>query len=54
MVAARCWLAVSCDALLGCPVRNSNHRDAGAVFFTRAEMAAWIAGVKNAEFDDLC
>ncbi len=35
-------------------VRNSNHRDAGAVFFTRAEMAAWIAGVKNAEFDDLC
>ncbi len=34
-------------------VRNSNNRAAGAVFFTRAEMAAWIAGVKNAEFDDL-
>jgi len=34
-------------------VRNSNAPDAGVVYFTRAEMAAWIAGVKNAEFDDL-
>ncbi|MGQ0837372.1 DUF397 domain-containing protein [Actinokineospora sp.] len=34
-------------------VRNSNHRDAGIVFFTRAEMAAWINGVKAGEFDDL-
>ncbi|MGH3753163.1 MAG: DUF397 domain-containing protein [Pseudonocardiaceae bacterium] len=34
-------------------VRNSNHPDAGAVLFTRAEMDAWIKGVKAAEFDDL-
>ncbi|KWX02502.1 hypothetical protein TH66_12250 [Carbonactinospora thermoautotrophica] len=34
-------------------VRNSNHPDKGVVFFTRAEMAAWIKGVKNGEFDDL-
>jgi Domain of unknown function (DUF397) len=34
-------------------VRNSNHPDAGAVLFTRAEMAAWIKGVKAGEFDDL-
>ncbi len=34
-------------------VRNSNHPDEGVVFFTRAEMAAWIKGVKNGEFDDL-
>ena len=34
-------------------VRNSNHPDAGAVFFTRAEMHAWIKGVKTGEFDDL-
>lgn len=34
-------------------VRNSNHSDNGAVFFTRAEMSAWIKGVKNDEFDDL-
>jgi hypothetical protein len=34
-------------------VRNSNHPEAGAVFFTRAEMAAWIQGVKAGEFDDL-
>ncbi len=34
-------------------VRNSNDPDAGVVFFTRAEMAAWIKGVKNDEFDHL-
>ncbi len=34
-------------------VRNSNHPDAGAVLFTRAEMHAWIKGVKASEFDDL-
>jgi hypothetical protein len=34
-------------------VRNSNHPEAGAVFFTHAEMAAWIQGVKAGEFDDL-
>jgi len=34
-------------------VRNSNHPEAGVVFFTRAEMDAWIKGVKAGEFDDL-
>jgi hypothetical protein len=33
-------------------VRNSNHPDAGVLFFTRAEMNAWIKGVKASEFDD--
>lgn len=35
-------------------VRNSNHPDAGTAFFTRAELAAWVKGVKAGEFDDLC
>lgn len=34
-------------------VRNSNRPDEGVVFFNRKEMAAWIKGVKNSEFDDL-
>ena len=34
-------------------VRNSNHPDQGIVLFTRAEMEAWIHGVKAGEFDDL-
>jgi hypothetical protein len=34
-------------------VRNSNHPGVGAVYFTRAEMDAWIKGVKAGEFDDL-
>ncbi|MDQ2708769.1 MAG: DUF397 domain-containing protein [Actinomycetota bacterium] len=34
-------------------VRNSNQPEAGAVLFTRAEMDAWIKGVKAGEFDDL-
>lgn len=34
-------------------VRNSNHPDAGVVLFTRAEMDAYIKGVKAGEFDDL-
>jgi hypothetical protein len=34
-------------------VRNSNHPDAGTVLFTRAEMHAWVKGVKAGEFDDL-
>lgn len=32
-------------------VRNSNAPDLGAVFFTRAEMSAWIQGCKAGEFD---
>lgn len=35
-------------------VRNSNSPERGAVVFTRAEMNAWISGVKAGEFDDLC
>jgi hypothetical protein len=34
-------------------VRNSNHPEAGVVFFTRAEMDAYIKGVKAGGFDDL-
>lgn len=34
-------------------VRNSVHPDRGTVYFTRDEMAAWIAGCKAGEFDDL-
>jgi hypothetical protein len=34
-------------------VRNSNQPDAGITLFSRAEMAAWIDGVKAGEFDDL-
>ncbi|MGH3821237.1 MAG: DUF397 domain-containing protein [Pseudonocardiaceae bacterium] len=34
-------------------LRNSNHPDTGVVFFTRAEIAAWIKGCKAGEFDDL-
>jgi Domain of unknown function (DUF397) len=34
-------------------VRNSNRPDAGTIELTPAEMAAWIAGCKAGEFDDL-
>jgi hypothetical protein len=34
-------------------VRNSNHPEEGIVLFTRAEMNAWMQGVKAGEFDDL-
>ncbi|MGH3777245.1 MAG: DUF397 domain-containing protein [Pseudonocardiaceae bacterium] len=34
-------------------IRNSNHPEAGVVFFTRTEVDAWIKGVKAGEFDDL-
>ncbi len=34
-------------------VRNSNHPEDGVVLFTRAEMQAWLSGVKAGEFDDL-
>jgi hypothetical protein len=34
-------------------VRNSNSPDGGVVVFTRAELAAYNAGVKAGEFDDL-
>lgn len=59
------WRKSSCSDLTGTcvsvaetdngliAVRNSNHPDAGTIFFTRAEMAAWITGCKAGEFDDL-
>lgn len=34
-------------------LRNSNHPQAGTVFFTCTEMHAWIKGCKAGEFDDL-
>jgi Domain of unknown function (DUF397) len=34
-------------------VRNSNHPGDGTVFFTPAEMDAFIKGAKAGEFDDL-
>ena len=34
-------------------MRNSNHPEAGVVLFTRAEMDAYIKGIKAGEFDDL-
>lgn len=34
-------------------VRNSNRPHDGVVLFTRAEMNAWISGVKAGEFDDV-
>ncbi len=34
-------------------VRNSNHPQKGVVLFARAEMDAWIKGVRAGEFDDL-
>ena len=48
----------TCVEVAACPdgrvaVRNSNHPDEGMILFTRAEMNAWIRGVKAGEFDDL-
>ncbi|MGH3771154.1 MAG: DUF397 domain-containing protein [Pseudonocardiaceae bacterium] len=34
-------------------VRNSNDPESDVVFFTRAEMDAWIKGCKAGEFDDV-
>ena len=34
-------------------VRNSTHPDDGLILFTRAEMNAWLSGVKAGEFDNL-
>jgi hypothetical protein len=35
-------------------VRNSRHPSGPALIYTRAEVEAFLAGVKNGEFDDLC
>ncbi len=34
-------------------VRNSRHRSGPALIYTRAEIAAFLTGAKNGEFDDL-
>jgi hypothetical protein len=34
-------------------VRDSKDPDGGTLFLTRGEMAAWLAGIKAGEFDDL-
>jgi len=35
-------------------VRNSRYPAGPALIYRRAEMAAFVAGAKNGEFDDLC
>ncbi len=35
-------------------VRNSRHPCGPALIYTRAEVAAFLAGVKHGEFDHLC
>jgi len=34
-------------------VRDTKHPDGAVLFLTRAELAAWISGVKSNEFTDL-
>lgn len=34
-------------------MRNSRHPDGPALVYSRAEIAAFLAGVRNGEFDDL-
>lgn len=34
-------------------VRDSKHPDAGVLYFTSAEMDAFLKGAKSGEFDDL-
>lgn len=48
----------SCVELAGLPggdvaMRNSRHPSGPALIYTRAEIAAFLAGVRNGEFDDL-
>ncbi|MBO0804193.1 MAG: DUF397 domain-containing protein [Nocardiopsaceae bacterium] len=49
----------NCVEVAGLPgdavaVRNSRYPSGPALVYTRAEIAAFIAGAKNGEFDDLC
>jgi hypothetical protein len=37
----------------GIAVRNSRYPNGPALVYTRAELAAFVAGAKNGEFDDL-
>jgi hypothetical protein len=34
-------------------VRNSRHPSGPALVYTKAEMAAFVAGIRNGELDDL-
>ncbi|WP_219414967.1 DUF397 domain-containing protein [Pseudonocardia nigra] len=34
-------------------IRDSKHPDGGVLIFTRAEVDAWVKGVRAGEFDDL-
>lgn len=48
----------SCVEVAGLPdgavaVRNSRHPSGPALVYTKAEITAFLAGVKNGEFDDL-
>jgi hypothetical protein len=48
----------SCVEVAGLPdggvaVRNSRHPSGPALIYTRAEIAAFLAGAKTGEFDDL-
>lgn len=48
----------SCVEVAGLPdgriaLRNSRHPDGHALVYTRPELAAFIAGAKDGEFDDL-
>lgn len=48
----------NCVEVAGLPegsvaVRNSRHPSGPALIYTRAEISAFITGVKNGEFDDL-
>lgn len=38
----------------GVAMRNSRHPSGPALIYTRAEIEAFLAGVKDGEFDDLC
>ncbi|MBO0820054.1 MAG: DUF397 domain-containing protein [Nocardiopsaceae bacterium] len=49
----------NCVEVAGLPggavaVRNSRFPSGPALVYTRGEMAAFITGAKNGEFDDLC
>lgn len=49
----------NCVEVAGLPggavaVRNSRHPSGPALVYTRTEIAAFVAGAKNGEFDDLC
>jgi hypothetical protein len=65
-LSAACWRKSRVSNPTGCcveaaalpggeiAVRNSRHPSGPALIYTRAEVAAFLTGVKNGEFDDLC